>query len=636
MSGSAISGVLLSDAQKSAPVADSTPASLAADWRLVLLVVWLASSAYVFWHLGRGWMPFDDGALAQSAERLIQGQLPHRDFDEIYTGGLTVLNATAFRLLGTSLWTLRVVLFAVFVAWVPAVFYIASRLARPVVAGAVTLLAVVWSLPNYSAALPSWYNLFLATFGVAALFRYLEVERAWWLVVAGIAGGLSFLVKVVGLYDVAGVLLFLVFHVHARSRMTAAVEPQRGRVYAAFVTLSLLLFVAALWSVIRRQLHAPEVVQFVVPGMLIALLLVRNEWTLPAGASRARFEMLARLLVPFLAGVALPVAVFLIPYALSGSLGAFVNGVFVLPMRRFDTANLPALPLVTMFALVPFALIVLAVQRVERRRLLAILFSIVLSLVLAISNINIATYRLVWNAARNLLPVLVLIGVAVLLRERHADARDPLLRARTMILIAVTALCSLVQFPFAAANYFCYIAPLVALSALALHSYLRPTRGASLGLVIGFLIAFAVFRSNGTPLYRMGVAYQPPFPMTTLALERGGIEVPSVQATAYGELIPLLEAHARGGYTWASPDTPEIYFLAGLRNPTRSLFEFFEDSTGYQRRTLDALDARGVTAVVINRTPYFSHGVTQEMYAQLRTRYPRTRSIGPFQLRWRD
>src|SRR5206468_3004365 len=113
-----------------------------------------------------------DGAMAQSAERFLQGQLPHRDFDEIYTGGLTWLNAGAFRLLGTTLWSLRVVLFAVFVAWVPAVFYIASRFARPLAAGAVTLLAVVWSVPNYPAAMPSWYNLFLATFGVAALLRY--------------------------------------------------------------------------------------------------------------------------------------------------------------------------------------------------------------------------------------------------------------------------------------------------------------------------------------------------------------------------------------------------------------------------------------------------------------------------------
>ena len=50
--------------------------------------------------------------------------------------------------------------------------------------------------------------------------------------------------------------------------------------------------------------------------------------------------MLARLLVPFLLGVALPIALFLVPYARSGALGAFLNGVFVLPMRRFNAASL--------------------------------------------------------------------------------------------------------------------------------------------------------------------------------------------------------------------------------------------------------------------------------------------------------
>ena len=67
--------------------------------------------------------------------------------------------------------------------------------------------------------------------------------------------------------------------------------------------------------------------------------------------------MLARLVVPFLAGVTLPVALFLVPYARAGALGAFANGVFVLPMRRFDLAHYPALPLTTMLALVPIALL---------------------------------------------------------------------------------------------------------------------------------------------------------------------------------------------------------------------------------------------------------------------------------------
>lgn len=609
----------------------------------MLLGVLLVSGVYVRWHLGRGWMPFDDGALAESAQRLLRGQLPHRDFDDVYTGGLAYLNAAAFRIFGTTLLSLRLMLFAVFLAWVPAVFYIASRFVRPLAAGGVTLLAVAWSLPNYSAAMPSWYNLFLATFGLGALLRFLEDggDRRRWLVAAGIAGGLSFLVKVVGLYYVAGVLLFLVFHAHAMSRAMShtaeGANAPRGTGYATFVSGALLLFVVALWSVVRHQLRAPELVQFVVPGTLLAALLVRNEWQVAAGASRARFVALARLLGPFLLGVALPVALFLVPYARSAALGTFLNGVFVLPMRRFALASSPAPPLVTMLALVPVALLAVlahrAASRIRRRETAILAFTLLL--LLRATGANGMLYRAVWSAMRGLLPVLVLVAVIVLWRTRDADHRSPLLRAQTMLILSVAALCSLVQFPFAVPNYFCYVAPLVVLATLALYKYMRPA-GAIPGLFVGFFAAFAVLRVNTTPLQSMGIVYKPRWQMAPLGLQRGGLDVPSIHAAVYDSLVPTLKAHARGGYTWASPDTPEIYFLSGLQNPTRTLFEIFDDSTARDVRVLRALDEHGVTAVVLNSMPSFSSALTRGMREEMAKRYPNSQDIGPYQLRWRE
>ena len=623
------------DIPSPAPSPEIDPPRHDADWRLVLFALVLVSGVYVWSHLG-GWMPYDDGALAQSAERLLQGQLPHRDFDEVYTGGLTWLNAGAFRLLGTNLMSLRLVLFAVFLAWVPAVYYIASRFVRPVAAAGVVLLAVVWSLPNYAAAMPSWYNLFLATFGVAALLRHLEDGRRRWLVLAGLAGGLSVLAKVVGLYDVAGVLLFLVFHAHALSRATG--DTRRGRGYALFVSAALLGFVAALMALVRHQFHAPELVQFVMPGAFMAALLVHGEWAQPSGPSRARFASLARLLGPFLVGVALPIALFLVPFARAGALGALANGVFILPMRRFDAAYMTAPSLLTMVSLVPLALLAVWWQRAPGGigRGWAVLIGVVLAYLLIASRWNTELYADVWRAVRNLPPVLCIVGVIVLSRARAADAGLPLRRAQTMLLIAITGLCSLVQFPFAAPIYFSYVAPLVALLALALFGYMRSSRGAVPGLLIAFSGAFAVFRTNAIPLTAMGLAYQDPFPLATLALDRGGIEVPRVHAMVYDSLVPLLRARARGGYTWASPDTPELYFLSGLRNPTRTLFDFFEDSTGRNTRVLHTLDTHGVTAIVINTAPWFSPQVTREMYALLSSRYPRAQWVGPYQLRWHE
>jgi hypothetical protein len=91
---------------------------------------------------------------------VLHGELPHRDYTEIYTGGLAYLNALAFRYFGENLATLRIVLFVFFFFWVPAFYRIASRLVPDWLASGVTLLAVAWRLPNYSAAVPCWYNLF--------------------------------------------------------------------------------------------------------------------------------------------------------------------------------------------------------------------------------------------------------------------------------------------------------------------------------------------------------------------------------------------------------------------------------------------------------------------------------------------
>lgn len=607
------------------------------DWRVLLFSILVFSAAYVAWHLDRGWVPHDEGALAQSAERVLQGELPHRDYDELYTGGLTFLNAAAFRLFGTSLLSMRLVLFAAFLAWVPAVFYVASRLARPATAAAVTVLCVVWSLPNYPAPLPSWYNLFLTVFGIAALFRWLEDRRPRWLIAAGFIGGLSLLVKLPGLYFVAGALLFLVFEAHERSRAANGPDARPGRMYASFVTGCLAVFCAALALLVRQEPNPAALVQFVVPGTLVAGLLVRNEWTKQAGDSRARFITLARLVGPFLLGFAVPVALFLIPFAGSDAIGALVNGVFVLPTKRIGAAAFRLLPLSGMLALLPVFLIFACGRRVAGRitRNQVIGLSVVLAGYLVLTASDAFLYRIVWYAVRSAPPVLVLLGVVVLLKEQSADGESALLRSRTMLILSVTALFTLVQFPFSAPIYFCYVAPLVALLAIALLPHARPMASAVPAALIAFLIAFAVLRVNTSTLFTMG-RFHEGYPRTaSLGLARGGLDVALQQGEMYREAVTLLQRHARGGFTWASPDAPEIYFLSGLRNPTRTLFDFFDDDIGRTPRILTALERKGVTAIVLNAWPEFSPRVRGDFRAELERRYPFSEDVGKFRVRWR-
>ncbi|MDQ6633994.1 MAG: hypothetical protein M3Z10_04475, partial [Gemmatimonadota bacterium] len=242
----------------------------------------------------------------------------------------------------------------------------------------------------------------------------------------------------------------------------------------------------------------------------------------------------------------------------------------------------------------------------------------------------------VWYSVRSLLPVLALLAVATLWRSRSMDAEQSLQRARLVALLCVAALCNLVQFPYAVANYFCYVAPLVALLAVALHPHLRPLPRAAPAALTAFYVAFAVLRVNGSTLNSMGITHGQYHTIIPIGLARGGgLRIPRDQAMVYQRLVPMLRQRAQGGYAWVSPDAPELYFLAGLRNPTRTLYEFFDDPDDHSVRLLAALDRHQVTAVVLNSRPAFSHLPSDELVSALETRYPFATNVGPYQLRWR-
>jgi hypothetical protein len=196
--------------------------------------------------------------------------------------------------------------------------------------------------------------------------------------------------------------------------------------------------------------------------------------------------------------------------------------------------------------------------------------------------------------------------------------------------------CGLVQFPYAVPIYLCYVVPLIVLTATALYRYLPPITNAIPAAILAFLIGFAVLRTNASEVTTFGNAFVPYPPVAPLQGDRGGLNVRADAAELYNRLIARLHQHARGEYTWASPDTPEIYFLAGLKNPTRSLFEFFDDTTHRTERILTSLDRHGVTAIVLNSQPAFSPPITRGMYRELISRFPQSENIGFFQLRWRE
>jgi hypothetical protein len=603
-------------------------------WMPVLLIVWVASCAYVFHLLNRNWISHDDGLLAQSAERVLRGQMPHRDFADVYTGGLSYLNAAGFGIFGVHLMALRYVLFAFLVAWVPAVFYCASRVVSPIGAAAVTLLSVLWTVPNYPAAMPSWYNLFFATFGAAALLRYSERGGRGWLVAAGVMGGCSVAVKITGCYYVAACLLYFVIHAGppAPAGDDSAILPG----YAWVVGALLLGLLAGVLDVMLGHLTPEHAYHFLVPVIVLSLLALRTVASASGLPFRRRLGRLWGVTWPFLAGLAIPIAAFAAPYVTHNAIGALIRGVFLSPETRLAAAAYSPKPLLGAFPAVLLAILVVYARRLgggPRGWLAVAPWVIVPVAALAIGGLE-YLYGVTWASVAQAIPLAVLGGAAILWLQPRTE--DVTRWEQSFLLLAIAGFSSLIGFPAALPVYFCYSAPL---ALLAIISALRLAGGPPqplASLLTLYYAAFALLLLNTQSIHELGWTVARPEPLKPLDLPRGRVLVPASDAVEYEAVVATLTAHARGSFTFAGPDLPEIYFLAGLQNPTRSLFDFLEPSATRTERVLGAIDDNHITAVVTNEKVRYSSPLSPELEAGLESRFPVTRTVGRLTVRWRE
>jgi hypothetical protein len=601
---------------------------------LVLLVVWILSGVYAAGFLNRGWIPHDEGTLAQSAERVLAGEMPHRDYQEGYTGGLTYLHALAFRLLGVRLLSLRWVLFLAFLLFVPAVYAIAVRMVSPVIAGLMTLLVVAWSVPNYFASLPSWYNLFLATFGILAVLRHVDTRKSSWLFAAGLCAGLSVLFKIVGLYDVAAVFFLLVY----REQVLASAKPGGRRERTNWVLYSKIAlgvsFLAVLLVLLAERLNPMNLVHYLLPGLAIVGFLIWSESRYGAGGWAERCRGLLRLLLPFALGVALPLALFAVPYALAGALPDLFRDVFLLPFRQIETAHVDLPPPGALLPALPYALVLAFFPAVGRRREAVLAAGAAVALGVSLCFVRVPeVYRAIWYSARSLAVVATVVGCGFLAASRGLTDRK---RQEIFLLVCVTALMSLVQFPFSAPIYFCYVAPLAALTILAIVSADPRTPRRIHLAVVGFYLLFAVLFTNREYVFNLGVRFKRYESETPLRLPRAGLRVPEDDARFYEALVSTIQERSGGHGIYAGPDCPEVYFLSAQKNPTRSFFDFLGELYGRPDSLLRLLQDKDVRVVVLNNLPGFSLKPSRAFRTALCQRYPNLVEIGKFTLMWRD
>ncbi|MGD0599943.1 MAG: hypothetical protein ABR988_08975 [Terriglobales bacterium] len=520
-------------------------------------------------------------------------------------------------------------MFLFFLAWIPALYYVALRFTPPLTAGMVALLAIAWSFPNYEAAMPSWYNLFFATFGAAALLHYLEVRTRRWLFIAGLCGGISILIKVIGFYYIAGVLLFLAFLEQSDSDNAQQGTEKNAWGYRAFSAGALLAFLGTLIYVLHRRLAAGEFYHFLLPSLAVVGMILLGERKAGAGTGE-RFAALLRLVIPFICGAVIPVVIFLIPYALAGSAGGFFSGttssaiahaIYLAEARPAPPEYIVAvLPLVALLAAGMY-------WKQFQGRVVGAAVALLAVVVVVRATESAAVYSGVWFSMAMLTPVVVAVGVASILALRSRDSVSKLQRERMVLLVALAATCTLVQYPFPVPIYLCYALPLTLLALVAIVTTVRKQRGTYvLASLVGLYLTFAVV--SMIPLHI--AEYSHPFGRRdALRVPRGGLQIED--EPFFEDLTIFLQQRAPNDLMYAGNDCPELYFLTGLKNVTR------DDYGAPPEEVLKALQSTDVKVVVLFDSPYFPSAQTSpKVRVEVMRRFPHSTRFEPFQVFWRE
>ncbi len=560
----------------------------------------------------RFWIPLDDGTLAQAAERVLGGELPHRDFADPYTGLGAFIGALAFDLF-------RVPLVVGFAIWLPAIWMVARRFAEPDVAMWVTVLAALLSVLTYPAAMPTWFGLYAVTWGLVALLAYVEGRRRRWLLAAGAAGGVAVLFKVVGLYFLAAALLTVAW---------TRADGSRG--YRIVTVSSVGLFLFLLGRMVLPRTSVTGVYHFFLPSLCLGIAVTVRAWRRRAAPDRGGLGSLSLDGAVLLLGALAPVLLFLVPYAATGSMGTWLEGVFLLPGRRFESASSgPASPWTVSTGMAAVAFMVAGARLSgARARHLAIALGALMAAGLAVDDyLDGAVLSALWYSTRTWIPALTAVGAWQWLARWRAHDGEPDPTGAYVALVSTAALWSLVQFPYSSPAYFFYVAPLgVLATAGVLHAESRPRPGP----VVGVLAAMCAFLGAG---YVAGVAATG---TTPLALERGGILVSEAEAERYQRLATVIQEHDRGGNIWAGPDAPEVYFLSGRPNRTPVLYEFLTPRFEVTEDLSRFLDDGRVSLVVINSRPLFSASLPESLQAWLARAFPEEEVVDPYLVRWRS
>ncbi|MBT4692181.1 MAG: hypothetical protein HOB73_02420 [Planctomycetaceae bacterium] len=612
------------------------------SYRIALLLTLVVTTIYLSTMGNQGWIAHDEGLLAHSADRILAGETPHIDFQDPYTGGLSYWHAQVFNVLGTSLTSLRTILVGVAILAVIAWFMITARFLPPASATVVTLVCLVWSFPNYFAALPSWYNLMFSSWAMWAILKYSDELKPRFLVLATCAIGLSILCKITGVYALAATF-FAVFFIHLNQdpAMDVSAKHSKYNSWQLMIGAGLLgvTYCTLLFLLVDGRVSISNLALFCIPGTILMVVVFWQSQIAKTHSTSVSQLGLHTLLIIAIIHVVL--IVFCYGYFDRGAMTELLQGVIILPTARLAGATFSPPSPHWLLLTIPLGLLIYYDRRLLKTAKvpLVIIVAMVGTILIALGGIPLV-YRIAFQSGHLLLPVIVTVGSTILIKSR-TDFVSKAIRNRLFILLMFAAALSLMQYPYSSGIYFCYTSPFLILAVAAIVTRTKKYDRHLWGSVAALVGIFAVVWINFSNPRTVGVFHQQANEMVTLDLPRGGITIPAIGYDEIKPTIDYLQQHSQANeYILAGPDCPQFYFLANRKNPTPQFYDLFQASVirgwrgkGYittvEQELKKAIENRDIKLVVINTIPEFSQPYSGEFIDWLKQWGQRITLDGP-------
>ncbi|HVF91841.1 MAG TPA: glycosyltransferase family 39 protein [Blastocatellia bacterium] len=171
------------------------------------------------------------------AERVLEGEVPYRDFHTLYPPATVYVNAALFKLFGTSLYVALLGVF-IFKSLTTLGLYLCARRLMPAGwAAAAALSTLVWLRPNGPfKAVPMHYGALFLSFSLLLLLAYAKRQRVAYIFGAGVSLALVALFKHnIGAYALLGSLAMVLLE---PGRMRFGISPKAGGFKRALALLS--------------------------------------------------------------------------------------------------------------------------------------------------------------------------------------------------------------------------------------------------------------------------------------------------------------------------------------------------------------------------------------------------------------